>query len=58
MDEHQRAQFLRLGPEWVEFWRRGHFAGDVTGDADTAEPLFLDGFFQLLGREVGMLQRD
>ena len=31
---------------------------DVTGDTDTAEPLSLDGFFQLLGREVGMLQRD
>ena len=55
--EDQHAQFLALRPERVEF-RVGQFlAGDAAGDADAAEAEVLDRVLELLGGEVGILQR-
>ena len=54
-DEH--AELLGLRPERIELRRRGRLAGDVAGDADAAQPQLLDGFLELLDRQIGMLQR-
>ena len=56
--ENHDAEFLRLGPERIVLRQGNVFPQDVPADGGAARPQFLDGVFELLGRQVGKLQRD
>ena len=55
--EDENAEFLALGPEGVEAGVGQFLAGDAAADADAAEAERLDRVFDLLGCQLGMLQR-
>src|SRR5207237_8360116 len=56
--EHERAELLRLRPEGIEFRRRELLAFDAAADGRAAQPELLDPVFELLGREIGELERN
>ena len=58
MDEEQDAELLGLGPERIELARRQFFAFDAAADRGAAESELLDGFLQLFGRQIGILERN
>jgi hypothetical protein len=55
--EHRHLQLFGLAPERIVFLARRRFALDVAADGGPLEPELLDGIVQLLGRQIGMLQR-
>src|ERR1700716_3068322 len=56
MDEDQAAELFRLGPHGVKF-RISEFAAlDAAAGRDAAEAELLDALFELLDRQIGMLQ--
>ena len=55
--EDQDAQLLALGPERMEPGIGQFLAGDAAAHADAAEAQLLDRMLDLLGGELGMLQR-
>ena len=55
--EDQHPELLALRPERVEFRIGEVLAGDAAGDADAAEAEILDRMLDLLGGEIGVLQR-
>ena len=57
MDEDQDAELLGLGPERMELRVGQLLAVDAAADADAAQAELLDAVLELLGGEVGMLQR-
>src|SRR5437870_12579650 len=57
MDEDRHAELLGLGPERVELWVAELLAVDAAADANAAQPVVLDGFSELLGSKIGVLQR-
>ena len=58
MDEDQHAELLGLGPERVKLRVGQLLAVDAAADAGAAQPELLDAVLELLGGEVGILQRD
>ncbi len=57
MQEDEHAEFLRLGPDRVEFLRRQFLAIDASPDGGAAQAERLDAVDKLLDREIRMLQR-
>src|SRR5690242_13624898 len=57
VNEDEHAELFGLGPERVVLRQRGALAGDVSGDADAAQAEPSYGFVELLGGEIGMLER-
>lgn len=57
MDEKCRTEFFGLGPNRMEFRIGKALAGDRTADRRALETAFFDRSFELLNREVGILQR-
>ena len=55
--EDQRAELGGLGPERVVFRQREIFAVHVPADRGAAQAEPLDAVLELLGRQIGMLQR-
>ena len=55
--EHEHAELLHFRPERIEFRRRQLLAFDAAADGGAAQPEPLDSVFQLLGRQIGKLQR-
>jgi hypothetical protein len=58
MHEDDDAEFLDFCPERIEPARRQLFALDAAADRGASQSKFTDGLVELLGSEVGMLQRD
>ena len=58
MHEHRHAELFGLRPERIVLLARRRLVGDMTADRRAAEPKILDGVLELLGREIGKLQRD
>ena len=56
--EEQHAQLLRLCPERIELAIGELLAFDAAADGGAAQAQLPDRLVQLVGREVGMLQRD
>ena len=55
--EHRHLQLFGLAPERIVFLARRRFAPNVAADGGALEAELLDGIVQLLGRQIGMLQR-
>src|SRR5215470_1374778 len=51
------AQLLSLCPEWVEPWIADLIASNATADVCTAQAVLLDALLELLGCQVGKLER-
>ena len=58
MHEQHHAQLLRLRPERIELPIRQLLAFDAAADGGAAQSQLPDRLVQLLGRQVGVLQRD
>src|SRR5437870_12377124 len=58
MKKDRRAQFFRLRPKRIELGRSQLLTGDGVANRAAMQPELPDTFFQLLGREVGILQRN
>ena len=58
MHEDQHAELLGLGPEGVELRIAQLLAVDAAADASAAQAVLLHALHELLGGEVGMLERD
>ena len=56
--EHRHAELRGLGPERVVLRQRQIFAVDVSADRGAAQAEPLDAVLELLGGEIGILQRD
>src|SRR6516162_572689 len=50
------AQLLSLRPEWVEPWIADLGASNAAADVCTAQTVFLDALFELLGCQIGKLE--
>ncbi len=57
MDEHHHAELFGLGPEGVELRIADLLPVDAAADAGAAQPVLLHTLLQLLGGEIGVLQR-
>src|SRR2546427_618959 len=57
MHKNQHSELLGLGPEGVELGVGQLVSVDVPSDGGAAQAQLLDAFLQLLGRQVGKLQR-
>src|SRR4030095_6278141 len=56
--DHWNAELGSLGPERVVLWRREILAVDVAADGGAAKAEPLDAVLELLGRKIGVLQRN
>src|SRR6266850_5813249 len=56
MNEQHRAEFLRLGPDGMEFRIGKILPQHAAADRGPAKALFLDRRFELLRREIRILQ--
>ena len=56
--EQQHAELLRLGPERIELAIGQLLTFDAAADRRAAQSQLPDGLVQLLGRKIGMLQRE
>src|SRR5213594_227758 len=57
MHEQQDPQLLRLCPERIELTIGDLLTFDASSDGGAAQSQFVDGFVQLVGRQIRMLQR-
>src|SRR5436305_10242748 len=57
MDEENRAELLRLGPDRMEFWVGKVLAQHTAADRSPAQALLPDCGLQLLHRKIGVLKR-
>src|SRR5205823_3192852 len=57
VDEDHHAELLGLGPERVELRIADLRAVDAPADTGAAQPVLLDALLELLGGEVGVLER-
>src|SRR5207247_2337812 len=57
MDEDEHAELLGLGPERIELRIADLLAVDAAADAGAAQPVLLHAVLELLGGQIGILQR-
>src|SRR5215831_17685346 len=58
MHEQQNPQLLGFCPERIELTIRDFLAFDASSDGGAPQSQFVDGFVQLIGRQIRMLQRN
>jgi hypothetical protein len=56
MDEHEHAQLLGLGPEWVELRVGQLITGDIAANRNAPQALFPHTFLKLCGGKLWELQ--